>query len=84
MKIMLEDSYLHAVFKVRRFLFSAFLLTLEIVETLRTKIFSWYIEIYNASYTKASLRRNKTHREFLTYFFQKIPVVTQGQDDMFQ
>ena len=27
------DSYLHAVFKVRRFLFSAFLLTLEIVET---------------------------------------------------
>ena len=55
MKILLEDSYLHAVFKVRRFLFSAFFLTLEIVETLRTKIFSWYIEIYNESYTEEKL-----------------------------
>ena len=55
MKILLEDSYLHAVFKVRRILFSAFLLTLEIVETLRTKYLSWYIEIYNESYTKEKL-----------------------------
>ena len=55
MKILLEDSYLHAVFKVRRILFSGFLLTLEIVETLRTKFFSWYIEIYNESYTKEKL-----------------------------
>ena len=49
LRILLEDSYLHAVFKVRRFLFSAFLLTLEIGETLRTNFFSWYIEIYNES-----------------------------------
>ena len=90
MKILLEDFYLQAVFKVRRFLFSAFLLTLEIVETLRTKIFFWYIEIYNKNYfkeklyscsatykkfsvgnLKARLWRNKTHWEFLTYFFKK-------------
>ena len=55
MKILLEDSNLHAVFKVRRFLFSAFLLTLEIVETLWTKFVSWYIEIYNESYSKGKL-----------------------------
>ena len=35
--------------------FLAFFLTLEIVETLRTKIFSWYIEIYNESYTEEKL-----------------------------
>ena len=55
MKILLEDSYLHAVFKVRRILFPAFLLTLEIVETLRTNIVPWYIEICNKYYTLGKL-----------------------------
>ena len=35
--------------------FLAFFLTLENVETLRTKIFSCYIEIYNDSYTEVEL-----------------------------
>ena len=65
MKILPEDSYLHAVFKVRRILFSAFLMTLEIVETLRTKYLSWYIEIYNESYTKEKLYScAATHKKF--------------------
>ena len=55
MIILLEDSYLHAVFKVRRFLFSAFSLTFEIVETLRTNIVSWYIEICSKYYTIGKL-----------------------------
>ena len=55
MKILLEDSYLHAVFKVRKFLFSAFSLTLEIVKTLRTNIVSWYIEICSKYYTIGKL-----------------------------
>ena len=50
MKILLEDSYLHAVFKVRRFLFSAFSLTIEIVETLQANIVSWYNEICSNYY----------------------------------
>ena len=52
---MLEHSYLHAVFKVRRFPFSAFSLTLAIVETLRTNIVSWYIEILSKYYTRGKL-----------------------------
>ena len=55
MKILLEDFYLHAVFKVRIFLFSVFSLTLEIVETLRTNIVSWYIKICSKYYTSAKL-----------------------------
>ena len=55
MKILLEDSYLHAIFKVRRILFSVFSLTLEIVETLRTNIVFWYIEICSKYYTLGKL-----------------------------
>ena len=55
MKILLEDFYLHVVFKVRRFLFPAFSLTLENAETLRTNIVSWYIEIHSKYYTGGKL-----------------------------
>ena len=45
MKISPGDAFLNVVLEARRFQFSAFSLTLENEETLRTKIMSWYIEI---------------------------------------